>query len=91
MLRGYARSHYAALCFVNCVIEDVGGLLSELPDVDAARLNTIQTRCELYQPAIVQYIKMSIVLQFVLMAMSMRLSLDMLFNIHCDHILQNML
>ena len=53
MLRGYARSHYAALCFVNCVIEDVGGLLSELPDVDAARLNTIQTRCELCQPATV--------------------------------------
>ena len=49
MLRGYARSHYAALCFVHCVINDEGGLLSELSDVDAARLNTIQTRCDLCQ------------------------------------------
>lgn len=44
MLQGHARSHYAALSFVNSVVQDEGGLLSELTDIDAARLNTIQTR-----------------------------------------------
>jgi hypothetical protein len=46
-LRGHARSHYAALCYVNRIVEDAGYLVSELPDVDAARVNVIQTRCGL--------------------------------------------
>lgn len=49
MLHGHAQAHYAALCFVNRCVEDEGGLLSELADIDAARLNTIQTRCGIWE------------------------------------------